>query len=156
MTDENLKPCRDAFEEFMRRGRDAPHEALNMTHGEYDDDSTHLAWGAWQAALKTRTQEPTGDAVEALTELRQFAMKYAKPHWMTRLNQIADQIQSALQSPAAGNAILAGYALVPIEPTMHMLNEFYGQLPPNEEGELNDWRNGYRAMIAAAPKGETK
>lgn len=69
-----------------------------------------------------------------------------QPHTQSAIYQAAKAYLSRpVQTPR-------DWVCVPREPTDEIMNKFYGNIPPTDQLEINDWQNGYRAMFEnAAP-----
>lgn len=130
------------------------------------------------SAWNTRAQEPTGDAVEALPEVCDGKEQYAFEEWAKSnrmemrehpiyfifLDERTDAARkgweagieycrkAALQTPAAGNAIPAGYALVPIDCRKADLDtSAFDGYKGNLEDAYHNVQNYINWAIAAAP-----
>jgi hypothetical protein len=134
MTTNNPDASRKDFETWYQSKFEIPVK-FQMKANRYEYGYTQIAWEAWQAARSDK-----GEAVGKIAHEVESGVPYVQ--W-NKGSIITDGAEVYLAAPQ--QAIPAGYALVPIEPTEAMV------VAGCNHENMGDMAGRYKAMIAAAP-----
>lgn len=121
MTQDKLKPCREAFETWISRSGDKDYKNYleKDTTGKYCLLTTQAGWAAWQAALLFQPDTIKGGELVQKVYSNLYNIAYEQSHWESKerveedYKELVDVIEPLVQALSVSQPIKDEWPVIP-------------------------------------------